>query len=86
MLPPYYYEYPFNNQTNSKNEDDCFKDCKETSDCIQYIFFKRENPALSINNKNSCYLKSKLNIFNGILIDSNTSNAYNIKSINQFNY
>ena len=69
-LMPKYYEPPTENEkTNSLNESDCLKDCRNRDDCVQFVFF---------NNNPSCYLKNRMNLFKAI--SSNYKNA-TVKSI-----
>lgn len=80
-MAPNYYELPFTNPIFNSNETSCYNNCVRSANCIQYIFFKRSvaKPDLLINS-NTCYLKSKLNIFNGVQVDSNSSIAYSFRS------
>ncbi len=77
-----YYEPYFTEPTPSKTEDECYKDCIQHSDCIQYVFFQNEVEHIdgTKTSGNSCYLKDSFDIFASVLHDKNAI-VYTLKSL-----
>ena len=69
-MPKYYEQVNKEEQTTSSNEMDCSKDCINKDDCIQFVFYDSE-----------CYLKTRLELSNGISSNYKNATVRSIKSI-----
>ena len=66
---------------NASTFEDCKEKCRQDNNCVRFIYYaERTNVYGDTVPQKSCFIRRKVDIFNGRLLP-NTAEAYSIKSL-----